>query len=69
LLNEFLKEHEKLQQQERTVQMRQEFAARMSEQQKQIDGLDGAAQIAGTQAVGGSAGCQPALAGSLPASC
>ena len=40
LLNEFLKEHEKVEQQERTItQMQQEFGARMSEQQKQIDAL------------------------------
>jgi len=40
LLNEFLKEHEKVEQQERTIaQMQQDFAARMSEQQKQIDAL------------------------------
>jgi hypothetical protein len=40
LLNEFLKEHEKVEHQERTIaHMQQEFAARLSEQEKQIDAL------------------------------
>jgi hypothetical protein len=41
LLNEFLKEHQKVEQQGRTIgRMQQEFEAKMAQQQKQIEALN-----------------------------
>jgi hypothetical protein len=50
LLNEFLKEHRKNEEQEATIaQLKQDFQSRLSEQQKQIKGLSSALERVSAQ--------------------
>jgi Chaperone of endosialidase len=62
LLNEFLKEHRKVEQQEATIaQQRKDFQATIAQQQKQIDALTAGLQKVSTQLELSKAATQTAL--------